>query len=267
MRRQIEQEQEKGRSFFAVSLFADFALGALKLPDSEYRFFRALLDHVDFQTGKCSPSKALLLAATNTHRKTGTRALANLKSRGLIDFKRASKRLGFRYQYSFPWWDSEELQQFIQRLHRGQVSIRELVTVGEAPALGLSKGLKAKGVNLDPALGLSEGHCFGAIEAAQELLEPKEKTGSLVRQGLDYSEVSPLPRTLAPTHPPHPQEQNLTEENKLDQVEAVLNVAAAVLATKPEPRTVRKVPVLSTTDAGEKVFETLQKKALEGKEK
>ena len=251
-------------NFFIITKFLE-AIGATVM-GSAYSLLLVLVSCMDFKTGRAYPSIELLSRRIGRHRKTDSGLLKKLKAHGFISYKRAP-RLHWRNQYTFPWWDSEELQQFIQRLHRGQVSIRELVTVGEAPALGLSKGLKAKGVNLDPALGLSEGHCFGAIEAAQELLEPKEKTGSLVRQGLDYSEVSPLPRTLAPTHPPHPQEQNLTEENKLDQVEAVLNVAAAVLATKPEPRTVRKVPVLSTTDAGEKVFETLQKKALEGKEK
>lgn len=112
------------------SFFSKFVVlidkGILKLPPSEFRILFALVRFADFDTGACHPSRETLRALTGCCRDTFATALKELKRRGLVQYKRGSKRVHFKYQYTLTCFCPGNLDQ-----SKGDAFVRELPTKAE----------------------------------------------------------------------------------------------------------------------------------------
>jgi hypothetical protein len=113
------------------SFFSKFAAlvdaGILKLlKPAELKLLFALVRFADFDTGACHPSRETLRVLTGCCRDTFAAALKELKRRGLLQYKRGSKRVHFKYQYTLTCFCPGNLDQ-----SKGDAFVRELPTKAE----------------------------------------------------------------------------------------------------------------------------------------
>lgn len=249
MRRQTELTSTIVKQFL-------IACGAPLLTSSAYVLLDLLVVHMNFKTGRAYPSTEWLSRRMGVHRKTVSGLLKELAGHGFIAYKR-SRRLHWRNQYSFPWWDSRDL------LHFAMAFRARLTGRFEGPA-------EARFPN--PALVTFLGYCFGNENTTKDFFEP-QKSGALVRQGLDYSEVSP-PTLSAGAHPPTTQhDQNLTEEKMPRDFSFLLGPITAALSPPlskkklPKPQLRYMEEVRHGPDAGEKAFHKTMEELLQKEEK
>jgi len=232
-----------------------------KLSNDEWRLLGQLLSHADSYTGEAWPSRPTILKESGLKRREYLEARAWLKGRGILSWHRAEKpqkRTGLRpypggnlvYVINFEPSDRTS-RDALDKRSGGNLEKPHILARSTASAPDLLTGLLGA-TRSEPSDRTSRG------DPANELLKrtpQREDREVLVGDHQDSRYIPPSTLSSGAHPPTTPQEQTSPRE-----IKSVVQPLAQVLVTSPEPRSKRTVPILSTTDAGEKVFEELQKK-------
>jgi len=217
------------------SFFSKFAAlvdgGILKLlKPAEIKLLFALIRFADFDTGACHPSRETLCMLTGCCRDTFAAALKELKRRGLVQYKRGSIRVHFKYQYTLTCFCPGNLDQ-----SKGDAFVRELPT-------------KAEDEKPAPDLLSSENHRSAFVRPFP--------TKNRMNRKKEREEESP---------PPPPQNQTHLGKEKGQDIKAVVDDVSNSISKVP-----KRTPVSplfekghrKRVDVGEKVFAAELKKIL-----
>lgn len=246
------------------SFFSKFAAlvdsGLLKeLKPVELRILFALLRFADFDTGTCHPSRETLRALTGCCKDTFADALKELKRRRLVQYKRGSKRVHFKYQYVLLCFRPRNLDQ-----SKDDAFVRELPTKAEDEKCdAFVRELPAKAEKLGPDLLSSENHRFAFVRE----LPTKNRMNCKEKKEREESS-SPPPSSNTGSAPP-PQSQTHLGEDKGQELKAVVDDVSNSISKLAE-----RIPVSpffekshkKRVDAGEKAFKEEMRKILSPEE-